>query len=53
MLLTMFLENTQTQAQRKLAELPPSLMSPIAQPLGMLSPGWKEVAWLEITEIMT
>lgn len=53
MLITMFLDNTQTQAQRKLAELSPSLMSPIAQPLGMLSPGGKEVAWLEITEIMT
>lgn len=52
MLLTVFLENTQTWAQRKLAELSHSLTSPIVQSFGMLSTVEKEV-WMEITERVT
>ena len=52
MLLTLFLENTQTWAQRKLAELSHSLTSPIVQSLGMLSTGGKEEVWLKITKRM-
>lgn len=50
---TMFPENAETQAQRKLAEHAHSFISPIAQPPGMHSPRSKNGTWLEIIEIMT